>query len=66
MAVTTAERLRCLSNEINKQINRINNDENTDLLEIIHMYYDENDDETDDNTDNDTDENDNTDDEIVD
>jgi hypothetical protein len=34
-------RLKSLSDEINKQINRIENNENTDLLEIIHMFYDE-------------------------
>jgi hypothetical protein len=33
-------RLERLSMEINKQIERINNDENVDLLEIIHLYYD--------------------------
>ena len=26
--------------EITKQIERIEHDKNTDLLEIIHMYYD--------------------------
>jgi hypothetical protein len=34
-------RLEILSNEINKQMQRINNDENQDLLEIIHLYYDD-------------------------
>lgn len=37
----TTTRLKALSNEINKQIQRINSNENTDLLEIIHMYYDD-------------------------
>ncbi len=33
-------RLKELSNEINKQINRIEKEENEDLIEIIYMYYD--------------------------
>ena len=33
-------RLPILENEINKQIKRIENDDNTDLLEIIELYYD--------------------------
>jgi len=33
-------RLNNLKNEIIKQINRINNDENKNLLEIIYLYYD--------------------------
>jgi len=33
-------RLIVLENEINKQINRIENDENTDLLEVVELYYD--------------------------
>jgi P4 family phage/plasmid primase-like protien len=33
-------RLKRLSFEINKQIDRIKNDENMDLVEIIHLYYD--------------------------
>ena len=33
-------RLEELSNEINKQIARIENEENTDMLEIIPMFYD--------------------------
>ncbi len=34
------DRLKELKNEINKQIIRIENEENTDPLEIIYMYYD--------------------------
>lgn len=37
---TIASRLRVLEEEINKQIKRIENEENTDLLEIIPMYFD--------------------------
>lgn len=37
----TKTRLACLSKEINKQIQRIKLGENKDLLEIIHLYYDE-------------------------
>ncbi len=37
---TIATRLKALSKEIDKQIKRIENDENTELLEIIPMYYD--------------------------
>jgi len=33
-------RLHKLKNEINKQIERIINDENDDLIEIIYLYYD--------------------------
>ena len=33
-------RLETLKNEIEKQINRIKNDENTELLEKIYLYYD--------------------------
>jgi hypothetical protein len=35
-------RLPFLENEINKQIKRIENNENTDLLEVIELYYDKN------------------------
>jgi hypothetical protein len=34
-------RLKRLSTEINKQIERIKKSENTDLLEVIHLFYDE-------------------------
>jgi hypothetical protein len=34
------ERLEALKKEIEKQIKRIKNDENTELMEIIYMYYD--------------------------
>ena len=34
-------RLPLLLNEINNQIKKINNEENNDLFEIKHMYYDE-------------------------
>ncbi len=34
------ERLIELKKEMDKQILRIKNDENTELLEIIYMYYD--------------------------
>ncbi len=34
------ERLEALKKEIEKQIKRIENDENTELMEIIYMYYD--------------------------
>jgi hypothetical protein len=34
-------RLPVLENEINKQIKRIENNENTELLEVIELYYDE-------------------------
>jgi hypothetical protein len=37
---TIANRLRELSKEIDKQIKRVDNDENTELVEIIKMYYD--------------------------
>lgn len=37
----TNTRLEQLSHEINKQINRINNNENEDSLEIVHLYYDD-------------------------
>ena len=33
-------RLPILENEINKQMKRIENEENTDLLEVIELYYD--------------------------
>jgi hypothetical protein len=33
------ERLESLKKEIEKQIKRIKNDENNELMEIIHMYY---------------------------
>ena len=33
-------RLIVLEEEINKQIKRIENDENKDLLEVIELYYD--------------------------
>ena len=33
-------RLPILENEINKQINRIENNENNELLEVIELYYD--------------------------
>jgi hypothetical protein len=33
------ERLEALKKEIEKQILRVENDDNTELLEIIHMYY---------------------------
>ena len=39
---TIASRLRTLEEEINKQIKRIENEENAELLEIIPMYYDTN------------------------
>ena len=35
-------RLPVLENEINKQINRIVSNENTELLEVIELYYDKN------------------------
>ncbi|AYV79723.1 MAG: hypothetical protein Faunusvirus42_8, partial [Faunusvirus sp.] len=35
------KRLKYLDNEVIKQIERINTDQNTDLLEIIHLFYDE-------------------------
>ena len=35
-----SKRLFSLQNEINKQILRINNEENEDLVEIVYMYYD--------------------------
>ena len=35
-------RLPVLENEINKQIKRIENNENKELLEVIELYYDEN------------------------
>jgi hypothetical protein len=35
-------RLIVLEEEINKQIKRIENDENKDLLEVIELYYDKN------------------------
>lgn len=34
-------RLATLKEEIEKQINRIENEENKELLEIIKLYYDE-------------------------
>jgi hypothetical protein len=34
-------RLPILKEEIEKQIKRIENEENNDLLEIIKLYYDE-------------------------
>jgi hypothetical protein len=33
-------RLTILEDEIKKQIKRIENEENTDLLEVIELYYD--------------------------
>ena len=33
-------RMETLKNEIYKQISRINNDENTELLEIVYLFYD--------------------------
>lgn len=33
-------RLETLKKEINRQINRIEQEENTELLEIIKLYYD--------------------------
>ena len=38
---TIASRLFKLKQEIEKQIERIYNEENTELLERIYMYYDE-------------------------
>jgi hypothetical protein len=35
-------RLPVLENEINKQINRIVSNKNTELLEVIELYYDKN------------------------
>ena len=35
------ERMKTLTNEIKRHIKRIENDENEDLLEIHHLYYDE-------------------------
>ena len=35
-------RLPVLQSEINKQITRIENNENTELLEVIELYYDQN------------------------
>ena len=37
---TIAARLNVLKDEIDKQINRIDNDENTELVERIYLYYD--------------------------
>jgi hypothetical protein len=34
------DRLNELSNEVERQINRIHRDENEDLLEIIYLFYD--------------------------
>jgi hypothetical protein len=34
-------RMEYLKTEINKQINRINSDKNTELLELVHLFYDE-------------------------
>jgi hypothetical protein len=34
-------RLPILKEEIEKQLDRIKNEENTELLEIIKLYYDE-------------------------
>jgi hypothetical protein len=34
-------RMEVLEKMINKQINRIQNGENTDLIEIYHLFYDE-------------------------
>ena len=33
-------RMETLKNEIYKQINRINADGNTELLEIVYLFYD--------------------------
>mgnify|MGYP003343857297 FL=1 len=33
-------RMEYLEEEINKQIERINNEENTELLEIVKIFYD--------------------------
>jgi hypothetical protein len=33
-------RMEYLYEEINKQIERINNEKNTDLLEILYLFYD--------------------------
>ena len=33
--------MEALENIINKQIKRIENEENTELLEIHHLFYDE-------------------------
>jgi hypothetical protein len=38
---TIYTRLPVLKNEIKKQISRIENEENKELLEIIKLYYDE-------------------------
>ncbi len=38
----TKERLEILDKEIKKQIVRINNDDNNEFLEIIHLFYDTN------------------------
>ena len=35
-------RLPVLENEINKQIKRIETNENSELLEVIELYYDKN------------------------
>ena len=34
-------RMDALEHLINKQIDRIENDENNDLLDIYHLYYDD-------------------------
>ena len=34
-------RLLALQNQMDKQISRIENNENTDLIEVIYMYFDE-------------------------
>ena len=36
-----SKRLNVLKNEIDKQIKRIENNENEDLLEIKYLFYDE-------------------------
>jgi hypothetical protein len=33
-------RMETLKNEIYKQISRITNEENTELLEIVYLFYD--------------------------
>ena len=33
------DKLYCLMDEIQKQVERIENDENVELLEVIKMYY---------------------------
>ena len=37
----TETRMNKLTDTIDTQIKRITNNENTDLLEIIHLFYDE-------------------------